>query len=740
MANRLNALKLNTTDKLKTLGEQGPLSASSRSPFISSPVIASSLLLHARKIAATEADPSTPIIMHPVTLPTAADLEANNIDKKNEVTIFGGQVRPISVAAYQDLLFLIRVAKWKVAYAKGEPFQRTEQLPYFGRFDEEVVNQIFQDLITEIWPAKADNSVPGEAKLATELAQKIIDPDTPIPEIVGALQKAFELTCRAIDRFGGGQYSSFNNSKDAVSVFSLVVKPDPERLIISWDANLGETLLVAISSVAQKLRDDDNDPSFIDYLVFHVGYELLRSGAKLDTKDARWMGTVGFRTDTQTYVSLTDPGEGHVFGTTRKARWVKGAIVHVEHLERPGNLAREEIESYRIPSIFEFARVRLHTGSSAPNTYFVGRRVKDSTSGDFSLDFIKVVNLTSAACSAAFQLGAAETKVAMDGLSASEAVAYMRALSGHVLRHHKQILSAAFNLNSPFIDDLAEPNADGEFPKVTEQMDIGRRGIELASMGGFDKVTFDGAADTYPSYCVILQLSFQNALELVHRAHQVGLLTYFSAGFKFDHIGDAVLAGVDGIGIGGAQILRYMDNETGHQGPYTEEFIDKIDTQRDTAANSIRGKGVHLLCRLDRMFVEGSIWNEEEALRQPLYDALAAVDEEKITKFLKDPILKRVIALPADGENPVLGQAKRLLRPGIEPLLLKDGGEVVRGKWAKFVIDLQSLVDAGDELMIAQYYASQPWSQFRELYRSSKPGLREDKFFTIKATPYQKPQ
>lgn len=135
--------------------------------------------------------------------------------------------------------------------------------------------------------------------------------------------------------------------------------------------------------------------------------------------------------------------------------------------------------------------------------YFVGRRVKDSTSGRFDLDFIKIVNLTSAACSAAFQLGAAETKVAMDSLTASEAIAYMRALSGHVLRNHKQILSAAFNLNTPLVDDLAEPDAEGHYPVITDNIAIGRRGIQLAALGGFDKVTFDGAADSYPSECIV---------------------------------------------------------------------------------------------------------------------------------------------------------------------------------------------------------------------------------------------
>ena len=107
-------------------------------------------------------------------------------------------------------------------------------------------------------------------------------------------------------------------------------------------------------------------------------------------------------------------------------------------LERPQNLSRDHIESYRIPSILDFARVRLHTGSESPNTYFVGRPLHDS--GEFGHDFIKVVNTTASAASAAFALGAAECKVAMDGLRTSQMVAYMRALAGHSLRSHRQYL------------------------------------------------------------------------------------------------------------------------------------------------------------------------------------------------------------------------------------------------------------------------------------------------------------
>lgn len=214
-----------------------------------------------------------------------------------------------------------------------------------GRFDEAHVTDTLEKIIEEIWPTEEGKPIAPEAKRARELANIIVSSSTPVGEVVGALQK--ELLVKAIDRFGGASYSSFDSTSHAKSEFNLAIKHSPDRLVLEWNSSLGETLLTAITNAAQKLRDTESDPSFVDYLVFHVGYELLRSGSKLDTKDARWMGTPGFRKDTQTYVSLTDPGDGHIFGTTRKARWLKGAICHVEHLERPGNLPREEIESYR---------------------------------------------------------------------------------------------------------------------------------------------------------------------------------------------------------------------------------------------------------------------------------------------------------------------------------------------------------------------------------------------------------
>ena len=60
--------------------------------------------------------------------------------------------------------------------------------------------------------------------------------------------------------------------------------------------------------------------------------------------------------------------------------------------------------------------------------------------------------------------------------------------------------SAAYNLNHPLIDDL-NPTQGGNPRTITDKLEIGRRAVELAALGGFDKVTWDGASDSYPSKC-----------------------------------------------------------------------------------------------------------------------------------------------------------------------------------------------------------------------------------------------
>ena len=42
----------------------------------------------------------------------------------------------------------------------------------------------------------------------------------------------------------------------------------------------------------------------------------------------------------------------------------------------------------------------------------------------------------------------------------------------------------------------------------------------------------------------------ENLVQLVHEAHEKGLICYVSAGIEDEHVPDAVITGVDGIGIG----------------------------------------------------------------------------------------------------------------------------------------------------------------------------------------------
>ncbi|KZO98707.1 hypothetical protein CALVIDRAFT_553576 [Calocera viscosa TUFC12733] len=686
------------------------------SVFATSPVVATSLLF---ATLATRAQADSPLHQDISDTSPAGSLVESDVnlmltEQKRDYTCFDGQFCPVAIAAFQDLLFLLCTHRWKTSSAQGQKFVRDEQLPYFGCMPEEEVHNSLFDLI--------DDAVPSSEETANKirvLAEVVISSNSNLAAIINALQKAFRAVSQIMSLSATGGVSSVTRSSYSSKFFNWKMLRDPDCLSISWSESL-------------ELREDEKDPSFVEFIVFHCGYDLLRQGVMLDSSDARWIGTPGFRSYTQTYMSLTDPGDGHIFGMTCRARWLKGALCHVEHLERLNNLARSEIESYRVPSMFEFARVHLHTGNTAPNTYFVGRKGADSESAEFGYDFIKIVNLTAAACTAAFQLGAAEAKIAMDGLTSSQMVAYMRSLSRHVLRNHKQVLSCAFNINMPFTDDLTPPNEDGSFKVISNQMQIGRRGIDIAALAGAQKVTFDGAGDSaksllmphsrkVPSQCIIVQLKFQNVLELVHLAHQSGLTTYMSAGFKFAHIADTVLSGVDGIGIGGAQVLRYMDNVSGQHGPYTEENIDRINEQRDNAANSVCGRGVHLLTRLDRMFFEGSITAKEEAVRPLLYTALYEEEEEKIANFLKMPMSEVIMSLPDDGKSPTLGVAGRLLRLS-QPL--------IRGQ-----IDREAL---GDEKEAYAYYSSQSWVNLRKLYRQDRAFVRDDLQYTVNAAPYCK--
>jgi hypothetical protein len=374
------------------------------------------------------------------------------------------------------------------------------------------------------------------------------------------------------------------------------------------------TQLEEVSLLIEDLRRERRKPTRREKLAIHMAHEALANGARVHLP-YKPLPIPGFG-DTQTHMSVTDPGEGHIAGTTTREEWMRGVLVHVEHLER-GHQDRESVECYRIPRILNVAKVRLHVAGRAPVTSFIGRPMFDG--GKFHLDLWKTVQTMAGTCTAMFQMGVAECKVAMDRMTASQIIEFMRCLRTNILRDSRtQLLSAAFNLNTPLVDDR-----DGGSRVVTGRREIGLLGIELVKAGGFDKVTWDGSADTYPSVPVMEQLTHAEALELVHRAHERGLRTYFSAGFRFPHIPLAVYTGVDGVGIGGAQILRYMDSETGYHGPFQPENISRILAIRDEAARGPLGRAAALLARLDWRSFQGRLDERQETFRARLYEALS---------------------------------------------------------------------------------------------------------------------
>lgn len=614
-----------------------------------------------------------------------------------------GKLRKAVISFYEDVMLNLYNVRIKVP-GTGKHFKSVTELPKRAAVDIELVKDFTYERIRRIF---ADDE--SEQKMFSKMCSSFVEEKT-VKGLVEKLHTVSKEALKVVRDWGVENeiYVGVIPKDDTTGLFEIDVDEDCNRIYLHWDKEkLSSDFMLAVSRLAQVLRDQNRQPTTIEFLSFHLAYYNLLHGHTMQNEHARCLGTPGFRPDTQTYMSLTDPGDGHLLGTTRFNEWMKGAIVHVEHLERPRNLPRQNIESYRIPSIYDFTKVRLHVGSAAPTTYFVGRPIKDS--GNFNEDFLKLVNITAAAATAAFHHGAAECKVAMEGLSTSQAVNYMQALRAQVQRKRKQFLSAAWNLNQVVLDDYY---SDGETIELKQRMKIATRAIEITAIGGFDKITWDGASDTYPSKCIMYQLSVEEAMTIVHEAHIRGLVTYFSAGFKFPEIKLAVYAGVDGIGIGGAQVLRYMDGETGMHGPYMEENIPIIMASRNQAAASVRGRGVHLLARMDTMFFEGSISKKQDVLRLDLFEALKEANETKIADLINK--LSCVIDLPCECNHPLIGTAKRLI--GAENPLLQNFVDSTDA-WCNFKKQLKSLVLAKDSESLAEEYDSDPWMTMRKRYR-----------------------
>ncbi len=291
-----------------------------------------------------------------------------------------------------------------------------------------------------------------------------------------------------------------------------------------------------------------------------------------------------------------------------------GTIVHIEYIDR-GKIAEKSVtEAYRIPSVRHVARIRLVVGDTSPCTVYIGRPTFESKR--FENDILKSAHTIAAACSAMFGLGIADCKIAMDGMTASEAVQFMRAVSGNTIRdRYTQRLSAAFNLNTPLTDDrIASQNP----VSLTENFAIAKCSIVLTRKGHFDKVTWDGAADGPSLPLIPNQLKELRLLELVHEAHGNGLETYISAGMDADNMRSVTAAGVGGVGIGTK--LHFRDPNTLAIGRINAEEVRKVLENRDFAAPQPPGKAAEALARLDWFFHDLNQSDALEFLRKTVQD------------------------------------------------------------------------------------------------------------------------
>ncbi|CAM2069517.1 hypothetical protein SCOR_29360 [Sulfidibacter corallicola] len=470
-----------------------------------------------------------------------------------------------------------------------------------------------------------------------------------------------------------------NTGADAFRILA-----DAERVVIQCDprpsqgdaalrAALDEQaadqrMMAAVTHACDRLRARTLHPTSDEVTAIRTAYALIEKGVPVPSA-YQSLGTSGFRA-VQTFLSIADPGEGHLNVTVRAEELLAGVAVHVEHIDRDKEADKEKVEPYRLPAPIHAARVRLWVGNRTPVTAFIGRPVFES--GTFAFDLLKTAHLHASACSVMFANGIADCKIGIERMKASQAVSFMNALVGNVQRDpERQYLSAAFNINTPIVDDL-EPGCDATKP-VEDPFELGRLGIRIAVRGGFDKVAWDGASNKIPSDPIIEQLSHAEFVTLIHEAHENGLETYISAGLRPEHMARCVETGVDGVGIGTS--LHYRDPVTKLMGELKPAAIREVLTRRDEAAGTLFGRAAKFLARLDRMYFEGILAKADNPTRLELFAALRDRDAETCQKILDamtcgaKPGTRRVT--PSSATHPLVARAARLVAAGDGDIMLK---------------------------------------------------------------------
>lgn len=467
----------------------------------------------------------------------------------------------------------------------------------------------------------------------------------------------------------------------------------------------GQRMIAAASALLQRRRRERSARAPADRpvesaderLALQIVYALLDAGAVV-RGPYQPLGISGFR-EIQTYLFNTDPGEGHIAVSCADLALMRGTTIHIEHIDRDKEFNKEKVEAYRLPAAVNAARVRLHVGADAPASAYIGRPVFES--GTYRLDLLKAVHMTASACTAMFMNGIADCKIAIEHMTMTEAVEFMRAVVGNVIRDRsKQYLAAAFNINTPLVDDRPETvqSNGGKPARLTDPLDIARLSIVIARLADFDKVTWDGASNEVPSRPIIGlvdrldragQLTHAQVCQLVHAAHEGGLNTYVSAGLEAAHMRDAVWAGLDGVGIGTS--LHFIDPDTKLMGALRGERIAEALKIRDDAERGPMGRAAVLLARADRMFFERTLPVGLDAARRALFAAVVDRDEESAARARA--ALSPIEELPSDGQ-PVVAHALRFLHATESASLLRD--ETAATRMRDVADDVRRLLALGD--------------------------------------------
>lgn len=422
--------------------------------------------------------------------------------------------------------------------------------------------------------------------------------------------------------------------------------------------------LASIMGVCKTVRRHERDYTPEELNGIWLAYSLLQKGNTLDFGYIG-IGTSGFRSNHHTYIFSTDPGDDHIRITAKKSSLLDGVAVHVEHIDRDKVSDKSKVEAYRLPAAIHAQKVRMHIADEAPVTAYIGRPVFENGHMDihelgyiksehYQMDKLKSVHMTASACTTMFQNGFADCKIAIEKMPATLAVEFMKSVVGNVIRDEtKQTLAAAFNINTPLFDDIYTKQF------ITDKFEIAKLGINIALEGGFDRVTWDGASNKVPSDAIIDQLTHEQFVELVHQAHEKGLQTYFSSGLTAEHMYRCIITGVDGLGIGFS--LHYMDPNTKLVGAFNPQAIEDVLRKRNEAEQSILGQGARLLTRMDRLYFEGNILENEDVIRQQLYKAILQKEENVVSDIIMDPSTERVRSQPDEEGSTLFGRAIRTI-------------------------------------------------------------------------------